>query len=1086
MKTRILLLLLFASSFIGKPLAQNYSTTHNLPISTISGTGTPISAYGSPLPIGFSFSFWGTPYTEFYLNPYGAIQFGVVSNTPFSSSSSIPSSGTPNNLIAFAWGDTYTNYSGGNMSYFTTGTAPYRKLVLNYKDVIQKVKVFTDSVMSTVDVQVQLYEGSNNIEIHNVSNNPPIKDTPINGLLFATRQIGIENNDGSAGVPITTYYGWDKSNTMVRLEYCASLPNSPTDLTPSQTFCSNEIYPTYLEATCDSGNSPVWYLNGSALTNTTVSPAVTSTYTVYCETGGEPNCRSTPAYTTITINEIPSQTPVLSANPSGSVNEGQPVAITASGCPYYTYVRWYDGSTTLVSNFNNPVVSRTFYPTETSTYTAQCMSYSGQCTGAYSNNLTVNVITPPTLASNAINDIICNGVSVILTAGNCFGGTISWNNGLGTGFSKTVNPTSYTVYTVTCSITGLTRSLGINVNYTPSQPTAITQSPTGTQLPGTQITLSSSCTNGDILTWENNSTASPRIVQPTATTSYSATCKKYSCSSPSQNITVDIDSPPIISSSSASICTGAGVTLTATGCNSPHTVTWSHGATGTMVEVFPPSLPANYTATCTRGSSVSGNSNIKTINSNGGTVSSPMGVSVSPSGPVSGGTALSINFTCASGNGRWASKLSPSGIQDFSDITFNYLPANNLIVDLPTTYAVKCEGYYNNCSSPIVLLPINVTVQEPVITSASPMICGIGNSTTLNVSGCSNGTIEWTVTPSNSPVPTDYGNGSFSTGEISQSTSYTAKCVESDLTSSIFNIPLIINSLSDITYSTSHISSFGQSLTLSATCNGAIEWLANYGYGANGELGAGASVNVIPTKSAVYTAKCIESGCFFWKNSPKISPELTIPTTIGNPLVEGIFKEGCGTTSDGEGVLCLENSYTFMDFDAGTYYFSHNVSSGCGGYFCKEGYFIYRNNGTWKISKWRQSVSVSGNLSNTVTPLYHTQDTFTGNYPPCNAIWINDTDEGSQTINISGICLPGSSVPCPMTLTLASSNSPSDDINSGTVIKKASSGTGGKITAGNKITGTANVIYQATSIELIPGFKAENGTVFKAETGGCL
>jgi hypothetical protein len=37
----------------------------------------------------------------------------------------------------------------------------------------------------------------------------------------------------------------------------------------------------------------------------------------------------------------------------------------------------------------------------------------------------------------------------------------------------------------------------------------------------------------------------------------------------------------------------------------------------------------------------------------------------------------------------------------------------------------------------------------------------------------------------------------------------------------------------------------------------------------------------------------------------------------------------------------------------------------------------------------------------------------------------------------------------------------------------------------NKISGSASVIYQARSIELKPGFKAEAGTTFKAEIGGC-
>jgi ELWxxDGT repeat protein len=60
-------------------------------------------------------------------------------------------------------------------------------------------------------------------------------------------------------------------------------------------------------------------------------------------------------------------------------------------------------------------------------------------------------------------------------------------------------------------------------------------------------------------------------------------------------------------------------------------------------------------------------------------------------------------------------------------------------------------------------------------------------------------------------------------------------------------------------------------------------------------------------------------------------------------------------------------------------------------------------------------------------------------------------------------------------------SSPGDDINSGTKNAIALN----TIAATNKITGTAKVSYQARSIQLNQGFKADSGTVFKAEIGGC-
>jgi trimeric autotransporter adhesin len=74
-----------------------------------------------------------------------------------------------------------------------------------------------------------------------------------------------------------------------------------------------------------------------------------------------------------------------------------------------------------------------------------------------------------------------------------------------------------------------------------------------------------------------------------------------------------------------------------------------------------------------------------------------------------------------------------------------------------------------------------------------------------------------------------------------------------------------------------------------------------------------------------------------------------------------------------------------------------------------------------------------------------------------------------------------STEPCTSLLNLVST---ADDYSTGIRLKQASI-SGGKITAINKITGSSTVTYQAPSILLNSGFKADNGTIFKAETGGC-
>jgi hypothetical protein len=77
--------------------------------------------------------------------------------------------------------------------------------------------------------------------------------------------------------------------------------------------------------------------------------------------------------------------------------------------------------------------------------------------------------------------------------------------------------------------------------------------------------------------------------------------------------------------------------------------------------------------------------------------------------------------------------------------------------------------------------------------------------------------------------------------------------------------------------------------------------------------------------------------------------------------------------------------------------------------------------------------------------------------------------------------LVSSSDPCSAQVTLTS---PNDDYSSENKLKQALA-SNGKIFGSNKISGSSRVTYQAKSIELSPGFKADLGTIFKAEVGGC-
>jgi hypothetical protein len=78
-------------------------------------------------------------------------------------------------------------------------------------------------------------------------------------------------------------------------------------------------------------------------------------------------------------------------------------------------------------------------------------------------NLTINAIPIVTISGD---NNICIGESTTLTATGA--STYTWSNGLGSGFSKTVSPTTTTIYTVTGAATnGCTSQSNITVTVNP-------------------------------------------------------------------------------------------------------------------------------------------------------------------------------------------------------------------------------------------------------------------------------------------------------------------------------------------------------------------------------------------------------------------------------------------------------------------------------------------------------------------------------------------------------------------------------------------------------------------------------------------
>ncbi len=150
----------------------------------ISGTGTSVALsefqVSDSLPIGFNFGFFNKSYSYFRISSKGFITFANNTDPGCCPNQYIPDGTTPNNLIAFAWGSLNPE-NGGSISYFTTGSSPNQRLVIDFNEVPLSY------VNGKVSMQLILHETTNLIEIQ--AYNIPFE---------TNHSMGIENEDGSA------------------------------------------------------------------------------------------------------------------------------------------------------------------------------------------------------------------------------------------------------------------------------------------------------------------------------------------------------------------------------------------------------------------------------------------------------------------------------------------------------------------------------------------------------------------------------------------------------------------------------------------------------------------------------------------------------------------------------------------------------------------------------------------------------------------------------------------------------------------------------------------------------------------------
>lgn len=218
----------------------------------ISATGTvAATASGADdgtevIPIGFTFSYYGNPYTNVNVCSNGFLAFNETSGA--FTDSALPNVGVPNNMIA-GWWDDLGPINNGTIYYETLGVAPNRRFIVQFQGVEE---LTLPANLNTF--QFKLFESSNQIEVH--------YETLANSA-GDSATIGIENSSGTVGLTYFSASGIPPISTPFAIRY--GIPGPPITVTNT-----NDMGPGSLrQAIADAGPGGVINFN-SALDGLTI------------------------------------------------------------------------------------------------------------------------------------------------------------------------------------------------------------------------------------------------------------------------------------------------------------------------------------------------------------------------------------------------------------------------------------------------------------------------------------------------------------------------------------------------------------------------------------------------------------------------------------------------------------------------------------------------------------------------------------------------------------------------------------------------------------------------------------------------
>ena len=751
------------------------------------------------VPLGFSFSFMCSTYTNCYVSSNGFLSFNPSVGNGCCSGQTCPTlNGNPNNYVAWAWCDLYPP-GNGFIRYQTLGSAPNRIFVLTYSVI---PFCCTNSAPYSTG-QIKLFETSNLIEIHNGSVGSG-----------GTKTQGIMNLSGTAGFAVVgrNAVNWTTNGDAFRWTPSGSIPANLGSIVGNTAVCvgSSNTYSVPLAA---GATSYSWSLpggwTGSSNTNSILTTAsasgilsITATY----------SCGVSPPSTFAVVSST--ALPSVSITAGNIACAGSVVNLTANGATSYT---WGSGALT------NTIAPAPFTNT---TYTVLGINSCGSATAAI--NLTVN--PSPTITAIASTASLCSGATATLIGSGA--SSYTWSNGVINGQSYT--PVITNIYTLTgTSALGCTATavVGITVVNTPNQMPL--PSPPSICNGNSSTITASGATN---YTWQpgNFNTASI-VVTPTTTSVWTCTMANGNCVS-IQSVSIIVNPlPNVVTLVTPSIvCAGKNASITAGGAL---TYTWTQG-TYTLLGaniVVTPTANTVFTITASNGtciakptftmftlptptlivtpsSSVICFGQTASLTASGAvtyTWSAPVNlntasISVSPTAPISYSVSGTNSVGCISGKTQiiivnpnpilitgttpsfvcigGASTATVTGANTYTWSTGSTSSITAISPTTTTIYTVTGTNSNTGCKTTQTVMV--VTFQPTLVVTTATSVC-IGTSVTLNASGAVSYTWNTGVVASGNSSTISVGPSVYTTYSVTATTSsvvagYVLNCLASN------------------------------------------------------------------------------------------------------------------------------------------------------------------------------------------------------------------------------------------------------------------------------------------------------------------